>query len=718
MISKKLSARKLYERLLKQECLRTIWAGGIFSIALIFALPVSMALQLGQYGKKMAGMPENFLLEFMAQNGQLFGMIFVMAAAAALLEFGYLFNRSKVDFYHSMPISRGMQFGYRYLTGLLIFALPCVILYSSAVLVGIAHGAMIIGYAKELAVLLLVYLAFYQVFYSVSVIAVLLAGSYLSSIVTLLFIHFAGPVFCLLVEECQNIFFDTCVDTGRPLIYGQGSDVTICLEVLQRYNMTGYYEVFSLGLLLTMVVLLPAAACALFLKRPSEKTGCGLAYPAAGPVISFLTVTMIGAMVGIFLQSMSYSNKDYWLYFGVAAGCIIMHGIMQMVLQMNFRAFFTHRLSMLICTGCAVLFMCIFRFDLTGYDSYLPSEEQLDSVGVSISELEYYRNYIRDYTQEEYEKMIDQEIVSSYTYTSQEQCSMLAQMNLKNAQPVLKVAEKSIQMTKEERERTSGSMTVCYRLKNGRCIYRCYALDIRDSFEECSEIFAMDRYKESLYPILTKSEENSNVWINNGFSENKKKLTLNDTEYISLLRTYKRDLKDLTMETMSNEEPVLLLEFTESQNDCFNSYPVYPSFRHTLTLLTGYGYEQTSIYDSIYKAQIVYQEDSAVDEENYLVEPEADNLEEWDSLSSATGQYSTMWTEDETQLEALKPSLISAMFSNTNLTLKDIEPGFQVTAYMTDGQTGEEMVSEFFIEKGRLPEFLKEMKTKGIQNVG
>lgn len=716
MISKKLSARRLFEHLLRQECLRTIWAGGIFAIVMIFVLPVSVALSLGQYSDKLSNMPESFLVEFMTTNGMLIAMIFFMAVFAAVLEFGYLFSRSKVDFYHSLPISRGMQFLCRYLTGLLMFALPYIIIYGSAVLVGIAHGAMIVGYVRELTVLAFVYLVFYWILYSVSVIAVLLAGSYLSSIVTLLILHFGGPVLCTMVKECQGIFFDMYMDTGRPLLYGSGSAVTICIDMLERYEMTGYYDIFSMGVLAAMTVLLPLSAYVLFLGRPAEKTGCGLAYPLAGPVISFLTVTIVGVMTGLLLRSMAYSNKDFWLYFGVVAGCIIMHCIMQMVLQMDFRAFFHNRLSMVICTAFAVVFMCVFRFDLTGYDTYLPSEDQLDSVGVSISELEYYRSYIKDYTKEEYEKLMNQNMVFSSTYTSREQCAALSQMNLKNVQPVLRMAEQAIQDRKSKE--TYGTMAVCYRLKNGRCVYRSYSLTVKDHFAECSEVFAMDRFKEALYPVLTRGEENCTVWINNSYFENKKKLTLDDAQYITLLRTYKRELKDLALETVRSEEPVLLLEFTGSQDDYYNSYPVYPSFQHTLTLLKGYGYEQTSIYDTIYKARILYEEGSGMDGDSYLIGNEEGSVTEWDESSSASGQYNTLWTEDQKQMDELRPYLVSAYYSNISLTLKDVEPGFFVTAYMTDAETGEEMVSEFFIEKGKVPDFLKKLKTRAQQNVG
>ncbi len=715
MTSKKLSAKKLFERLLKQEYIRAAWAEGIIIIALIFVLPVSVALDLGRYSHEIASMPEGILMEFMSQSRILLLLIFLIGAFAAVLEFGYLFQRSKVDFFHSLPISRGMQFLYRYLTGFLLFAIPYIVLYGAAILVGIAHGAIIIGYVRELAGLAVIYLAFYWVFYSVSVIAVLLAGSYLSSILTLLFLHFAGPCFCLLIRKCEALFFRTYMETGNPLLYGSGSAFTISEMILEKLNLTGYYDSFSLVVLLAMVILLPLAGCVLFLWRPAEKTGCGLAFPLIGPVIRFLAVTGIGVLIGIMLRMMSYNNSDFWLFFGIIAGCIIMHCIMQMVLQMNFRAFLLNKVSMLVCTAAAVIFMCVFRFDLTGYDTYLPAAEQLDSVGISLDDMEYYRNYTKEYTAEEYSRLTN--VVYSYTnYSSQEVCSILSQMNLTNVQPVLNLASVSVQ---NESWTEYGNMKVCYRLKNGRCVYRDYYIELKDNMSEISEIFAMDRYKEALYPILTRGEENCTVWLNDGYSENKKKLSLEDTQYITLLRTYKRELKDLTVEVMEEEEPQLLLEFTDNQMDCYNSYPVYPSFEHTLTLLKGYGYSKTNGPEFIYKARIDYEEtESEMDGASYLIGSEGAGFEEWDGTSGASGSYNVLWTEDPEQIEALKPYLISVYYSSMNMTLQDVEPGYYVSGYMTDEVTGEEMVSDFFIKKGKVPDFLKALKKNSVQNVG
>lgn len=700
MISKKLSAKKLFGRLLKQEFIRKIWAEGIVIIILIFSLPVNVALELGQYSKQLYDMPESVLMDFMLHNTTLLALSLLLGVFIALIEFGYLFQRNKVDFYHSLPVSRSMQFLYRYLSGLLLFLVPYTILYGVSILVGIAHGALVIGYLKDLAVFLLVYLLFFCALYSLSVIAVQLAGSYLSAIVAVMIVHFTGPFFCLLIRECQESFFRTYLDSGKPPIFGRGSVFTICLKTLEDYAHTGFFDTFTILILILLAVLLPFGGYALFLKRPAEKNSCGLAFPVVGPIFRFLAVMGSGMVMGIVLRSMSYSNDDFWLFFGLVAGCIVMHCIMQMILQMNFRAFFRGKLSLLLCTGLAVLAMCVFRYDLIGYDSYLPEADQVDFAGVSIDDLEYYRNYIRECTAQEYDRMIANQEVFSMVSGDEDECEVLSQMNLKNVQPVLNLANKSIE--DDAWQGYDGNMQVCFRLKNGRHIFRQYRIDLWEGLSDCAEIFAMDRFKEAVYPILTRGEENTTVWLNNNYSGTKQKVTLQDTRFINLLRTYKRELKELDLMTLTKEEPLLTMEFTESQVDCFNSYPVYPSFEHTLTLLKGYGYEFKPMTDSLYKIQAIYNnpEDELISE--YL------NIEEWSSQASEN--LNTVWIDDKKQLKKLIPYLIPDVYYDSNLTLKPTEPGYYITGYLNDKLTGEEIIMGFVIEKGKVPDFLKTLE--------
>lgn len=705
MTSRKLSARKLFGRLLKQEMFHKIWAEAIAAVLLCMVLPIHMALDLGQYAEKLSEMPDSQLLNSMVSNEALLVLLFGLGIFFAVVEFGYLFQKNKVDFYYSLPISRTMHFLYRYLNGVLLFVIPYVIWYGVSLLIGIAHGAMIIGYVEDLAVLGLVYLLFFLVSYSVSVIGMQIAGSYISSIVTLGMIHFAGIFFCLVVHECQDTFFRTYVDTGKTFLYGSGSAVTICIKMLDTYQQKGVFDLFDSVILAAMVFLLPFLAYALFLKRPVEKTGCGLAYPAAGPLIRILAVLFVGMMTGLVLRELAYSNQDIWMYFGVVVGCILMHCIVQMVLQMNFRAFFCGKLSLIFCVGAALFLMSVFRFDLIGYDRYIPQEDELEAVGISMEELESYRAYYKDYTEEEYQKIISAESSWNHLY-NEDLYHTLEEMNLKNSRPVLDMARESV--ADDQWEQYESNMMVCYRLKNGRKIFRRYRIDLHKELVECSEIFAMDRYKEVVYPILTRGEASCGVWLYDNIFETRTKLSLTDTRFINLLRTYKRELKELDLMTLTKEEPIALIEFTDNLEGFFNSYPIYPSFKHTLTLLKGYGYEVKPHTDSIYKMQIIYEEE--VDSDDWRDNNTIDGMdvEEWRNQTS--DNPNAVWIEDQKMLDALKRVLIFESDYYTNLTLKQTEPGYYVTGYLIDESTKEEMAAAFRIEKGKLPKFLEKLK--------
>ena len=88
MTSKRSSVKKRLSCLLKQEFLRKFWMEGVAIIALMFALPVQMALKLGRYQGAMAEMPDGILFGFMLQNKMVLGVIFLLSISMALVEFG------------------------------------------------------------------------------------------------------------------------------------------------------------------------------------------------------------------------------------------------------------------------------------------------------------------------------------------------------------------------------------------------------------------------------------------------------------------------------------------------------------------------------------------------------------------------------------------------------------------------------------------------------
>ena len=70
------------------------------------------------------------------------------AVVNALNEFWYLFSRDKIDFYHSLPVTRSRFFWEKAIRGLVLYLVPYVImeLITMAIAVSKGHGSHPVSY--------------------------------------------------------------------------------------------------------------------------------------------------------------------------------------------------------------------------------------------------------------------------------------------------------------------------------------------------------------------------------------------------------------------------------------------------------------------------------------------------------------------------------------------------------------------------------------------
>ena len=64
-----------------------------------------------------------------------------------------------------------------------------------------------------------------------------------------------------------------------------------------------------------------------------------------------------------------------WAVFGIAAGAVLCHCLIEIIYHFDFRRLFDHKVQLAVCMmgGLAVLFC--FKNDWMGYDTYLPEKE-------------------------------------------------------------------------------------------------------------------------------------------------------------------------------------------------------------------------------------------------------------------------------------------------------------------------------------------------------
>ena len=142
-----MTSKNLFFKLMKEDLKRRIWAAALLSLGFFFFYPVVAAFTAGEireyvnYAKGLAEY-ENNLVEWLSFNcGMTVFLMIVAALICGLSSFSFLNSKSKVDFYHGIPVRREKLFAANFLDGILLLAVPYGIAQVLAVLVGISNGA-------------------------------------------------------------------------------------------------------------------------------------------------------------------------------------------------------------------------------------------------------------------------------------------------------------------------------------------------------------------------------------------------------------------------------------------------------------------------------------------------------------------------------------------------------------------------------------------------
>ena len=142
-----MTSKNLFFKLMKEDFKRRLWVVTLIGLASFFAYPVAAAFMAGNINDYY-GSYEWALLQY-TQSMQVFldfdnamtcfGMV-VASVICGLSSFSYLNSRSKVDFYHGIPVRREKLYLANYLGGILYLAVPYGICLAMAVVVGMANG--------------------------------------------------------------------------------------------------------------------------------------------------------------------------------------------------------------------------------------------------------------------------------------------------------------------------------------------------------------------------------------------------------------------------------------------------------------------------------------------------------------------------------------------------------------------------------------------------
>lgn len=637
-----MTSKSLFFRLMKEDLKRKIWAIGLSFLMFFFWMPVAAAMGISSlkqnlerwlaegttFGEGITAQMqyETRLLDLVTDilgfgNAIVALTIGIAAIVLALTAFMYLHSRKQMDFYHSIPVRREVIFAVKYLDGFLIVVSMYLLNMIFALGIFAANGVGLSTTAVPAFMAMFVHMVGFLLIYGLMTIAVVLTGNFFISILGGIVLFSYVPAFVSLVEGLMYLFFAAVNLRAVPLSSWMvhGSPIAYYTSLVNEgYGM----ELAKYGIVagkaavaFIAVLLMTAVALVLYKLRPSESAGKAMAFKLSKAPIKILLVVPVTIFAALLFWNVYYSML--WAVFGFLLGLVLSHGIIEIIYHFEFRKLFANPAQMGICAVLSLAVIGFFRYDVIGYDRYLPKEADFQSASL-------YGYGMRDWN--EYGLPIKDSDGYSWNYMDGSNYAA-GNMEVTDYSLIQAIAEAGIEnarTTREDRilnhweytkETEAGywiSLEMGYHLKNGKKVYRNYSVNLAAMRETFEALYTTPEYKKGVYPVLSYHTDNL-MGIYEARDGRIQELATDQKVMEEILSAYKEELTALTLEERSRETPVTSIRFLTvaeyeyltyitshrypNYNGDFrlddmnqvNFFPVYPSFTKTIALLKENG---------------------------------------------------------------------------------------------------------------------------------
>lgn len=740
-----MTSRTLSLNLFKGECKRKIWLYTLTLLALIGLQPGALLMDIDRW--IMWGfLPSQMLASVKSTvNISNVGMMIIpVAVFYAAICFGYMFSRSKIDLYHSMPIKKKDVFLVRYLSGLIPFVLIQLLASVLECLVITIKGFGGHGIAAIIMNTCVYSIFIFMVSYSISVIALSFTGNLIIGMLLMI----AGIIGEEFIEMIIGWYRSYCFQTYS---YVSGERFSWWKFVLSPSNMPEKLtdlisdNIGAFILLVAAAVIYTVLAAIVFVKRPSETTGRAVSFPVLQPIIRIPVVIMAALSGGIYIVFVSgefMTAKWFWLLFLLAG--VITHVIMEIVLQLDFKKALKHWAQLIISLAVAAIIACFFLYDLGGYDRYVPKDASVESTAIALTDLDNdMSNFVfvgedDDRIPEYEDKLVH--ILDRMKSGDNGAIKQLASIGVANVDPersVFKRLDKQRElnnMSYEEwaekygidTEESSLYYTVRYNLKGGRTVCRSYSAKLSEAYAAAEAIYNSAEYKEASYQIqeiidadMIKSVEFTDAMYNTVF-----KLEHDDIK--GLLEAYDKDLKAMTLKRTADQYPIYAMQSQNLKADAYMDmlygYYIYPDYDNTLNYLKSKGMEidpESGKLDVRRIDHIEITDYTRQNEQSAQLYAQSSMTATYGIYEETIGENAEVIYDSETDSDVIAQIAEVAIldhFSYVNSVLKPYEDMIDINIFY---QTDKGFVNSYYVKipKGKLPQQVRDDIEKAYSEI-
>ena len=541
-------------KLFKEEYKKYIWASALSCIFYIFAKIVPPLLEFSSIPEDLE---QNVKLDRLisinsyltVNNGFNKFITALLAVIVGTAIFSYLHNRKKVDFYHSLPISRNNLFITKYILGILI-VVPIMILIQL-----LSYGILSVILKENITGVKDVFeaIAFDTVFfisiYSFVVFSNIIAGNTIIGVLLSGIIINLGTIITAIIISLGEVFFRG-VYLNYLLDYQIKYNPIICYFSSQNnkeFEPAVNISFSKINLLITHIIItiIIAIICWLLFKvRKSEKSNICLSFKYAKTILKYLGVCIGSILMGLIFYTVTY--KNFSLYFGVILGSIILHCIVEIIYDFDFRAMFKNWYSIIGCAIISCVIICTFHFDLFKTQQYIPSINKISNI--DINNTSGIANSINDVENDEIIEII----------------TALHQISVKNY---------DFKNNTNTNNNIIGTFRVTYNLKNNLIVKRDIYI-YNESLDLLKQLMNNEEYIQKALPFLYDTNVAKNNFTLQIYNNANNSIYVTDYEkYLKLMEVLKKDIEQNGI--YNDAKPKFAIHLEILSNDNYNSYDYY-----------------------------------------------------------------------------------------------------------------------------------------------
>ena len=636
-------------------------------------------------------------------------LVIATAVMFALQGFSYVFNTSQIDFYLSQPTTRVQRIKKNYFNAFGTFISIYVGTEAIALIIAAAMGAVNANVLMAALIETIRAIVLFFAFYNMTVLAVMLSGSLPIAILIIAGFSFITLVIFGEISLFKGIFYSTYYGEEPFKAYlSPIFDRAISMEKLMylRHATDGYllnndYISLSIGTIIDyeidilIVGIIAFIAVLIFARlRQAEMAGKSIPFRPFRWFIKVIASAIVGIGSGyfvFFLYSAVWNSRLYVMMCAIMviatifAGCII-----EVILEGNIRRMFKGIAQTIMAIALVILVFVIYRGDLLGFDSYVPSADKVESCAILNGERTF-NIYDRHFGNNDF---------SSKDY-----------MEIREIEPFIEVAKVGMDTQKKVKDNEhkglyidSGyQIGILYRMKNGKDIYRYITVPYDAVDDSLDKIISGEGYKKGNFEVF--HDEKIREADKKAVNRKLRYVTGIDTveaksfDYEEFSDAYRRDvLEYYSFKNMKDKMPVGSVEYEiNDETYVYGSFDVYDTYSNTISLLKKYGiYTDSSLsVDDITSITVI----------NYYPGYDLEQMDDNEYPDSPDSREMTYTEKDK--IEEILKGVISTDFYNPWYNYNNNNAQYSAQIY-TKGDRSRYDASYYTFLKGKVPGFVVE----------